>query len=132
MTRQRAGVIIICDGQVLLMRRRKYGRKYYVVPGGGVEDGETIQEAAIREAKEETGLDVTIAEKLCVFNNKGQPEHYYLADNFEGETCLGGPELERQSNQNTYCLEWVPLSRLDDIPLVPKPICEQIYAIFSR
>ena len=130
--RRRAGVIIIHDGKVLLMRRYKYGRHYYVVPGGGVEEGETLAEAAIREVKEETGLDVTIARKLCEFNSRGQPEHYFLAAQFAGELCLGGPEVDRQSRQNVYNLEWVPLSKLDDIPITPRTICEQIFAIFSR
>jgi 8-oxo-dGTP pyrophosphatase MutT (NUDIX family) len=132
--RQRAAVIIIdeTEGKVLLMCRHKYGRCYYVVPGGGVEAGETPAEAAIREAKEETGLDVVIERQVCEYVNHGQPEHYFLAASFSGELCLGGPEVQRQSRQNVYLLEWVPLSKLDDIPLMPKSIREYIFSLFSR
>lgn len=132
--RRRAAVVVLNrrEGKILLMRRCKYGRNYYVVPGGGVEEGETLREAALREVKEETGLDVVITRKLCVCQNRDQPEHYFLAEDFAGELCLGGPEVDRQSRDNTYCLEWVPLSMLDHIPLVPKPIREQIYGLFSR
>ena len=44
-------------GELLLLKSHKWPGKY-VVPGGHVELGETIEEAAIREAKEETGLDI--------------------------------------------------------------------------
>ena len=45
------------DGELLLLKSHKWPGRY-VVPGGHVELGETIEEAAIREAKEETGLDI--------------------------------------------------------------------------
>ncbi|RJP47972.1 MAG: NUDIX domain-containing protein [Anaerolineaceae bacterium] len=45
------------SGEMLLVKSHKWPGKY-VVPGGHVELGERIEEAAIREAKEETGLDV--------------------------------------------------------------------------
>jgi nucleoside triphosphatase len=44
-------------GDLLLVKSHKWPGKY-VVPGGHVELGETLEEAAIREAKEETGLDI--------------------------------------------------------------------------
>jgi nucleoside triphosphatase len=45
------------NGELLLLKSHKWPGKY-VVPGGHVELGERIEDAAIREAKEETGLDV--------------------------------------------------------------------------
>lgn len=44
-------------GELLLLKSHKFPGKY-VVPGGHVELGERLEEAAVREAKEETGLDV--------------------------------------------------------------------------
>ena len=44
-------------GEILLLESHKWPRAY-VVPGGHVELGERLEEAAVREAKEETGLDV--------------------------------------------------------------------------
>src|SRR5690606_39450932 len=129
--RQRAGVIIIQDGRILLLHRYTHGRRYYLVPGGGVEEGETVEEAAVREAREETGLDVTIARKLWAVENHRQLEHYFLCDGFDGRLHLGGPEAERQTQDNVYRLEWVPLSALDDIPLFPRYLAEKIYSLFS-
>ena len=55
------GVAIVRDGKILLLRRvpNDFLGGVYELPGGGVDDGETIESAAIREAKEETGLMVT-------------------------------------------------------------------------
>src|SRR5687767_11297013 len=57
------GVVVVRDGKVLLIQRgREPGRGLWAVPGGMVDLGETCQEAARREAQEETGLDVVVGE----------------------------------------------------------------------
>ncbi len=56
-----SAVLVVHDGKCLLAERNKENYKgYWVIPGGGVKFGETIQDAAIREIKEETNLDVEI------------------------------------------------------------------------
>ena len=45
-------------GNYTVSVRNKYGEKYYVVPGGGVEDNESFEEAAIRESMEELGTSL--------------------------------------------------------------------------
>lgn len=116
---ERAAVVIVDGDRVLLMHRRKKGEDYYVVPGGGIEAGETPEEAAVREAKEETGLDVTLDRKLRVFDDDGRRGHYFLATRFSGVQRVGGPERERMSPENRYDLEWVEVGRLKSIALRP-------------
>ncbi len=55
------GVAVIKDNKILMVRRQSndYLGGVYELPGGGVDDGETIIDGAIRELKEETGLDVS-------------------------------------------------------------------------
>ncbi len=55
------GVAILQDGKILMTRRAAddFLGGVYELPGGGVDDGETIIEGAIREVKEETGLSVS-------------------------------------------------------------------------
>jgi mutator protein MutT len=63
------GGVVVHDGRVLLIRRGKeplYGR--WVVPGGTVELGERLDEALVREMREETGLEVEPLELLTVFD----------------------------------------------------------------
>lgn len=116
-------VVLIRDGdRLLLMHRIKAGREYYVVPGGTVEEGETPEEAVVREAAEETGLAVVLQRKLCTLINQGSEEHYFFAASYSGKLRLGGPEVERLSEANQYRLEWVEASRLDAINLLPEAI----------
>lgn len=116
---ERAAVVILDGDRILLMHRRKRGEDYYVVPGGGIKSGETPEEAAVREAKEETGLDVRLDRKLRVFDDDGRRGHYFLATEFGGEQRVGGPERERMSSENRYDLEWVEIGRLRSIVLRP-------------
>ena len=119
-TKNRAVLIFINEGKILLLYRFKGGEEYYVFPGGGVEDGESITQAAIREAAEETGLVVTLKKKLWEHANGERTEHYFLVDTFNGETKIGGPEETRQSEDNVYRLEWVPLDKVANLKLLPE------------
>jgi len=114
--------VLIYDPQadkVVLIRRFKLGQEYYTFPGGKIEPGETPEEAAIRETHEETGLTITLGEKICVLENLGRTEHYFLANSFSGMLELGCPENEIQSIDNQYHLEWVPIDQVEEINLLP-------------
>jgi len=110
----------------------KNNEEYYVFPGGGVEDNETIDQAAVREAGEETGLKVTIGKKLWEYINGERTEHFYLIDTFSGELRVGGPEETRQSKDNVYRLEWVPLEKIKKIKLLPEAMKERILEEFLQ
>ena len=61
-------IIIHKDGKILLIKRKNppFG---WALPGGFVDEGETVEQAAIREAKEETGLDVQLETLLYVYSD---------------------------------------------------------------
>lgn len=119
----RAGLIFIRNKEILLLYRFKNGREYFAFPGGGIEEGETVEGAAMREAKEETGLDIKLGEKLWTNLNKSEEtEHYFLVTEFSGGLKLGGPEEERSSLDNIYRLEWTPLDKIKELNLFPEEI----------
>ena len=115
--RHRAAVFVIDKDKVLLFYRLKNRQEYYAVPGGGVEPNETPEQAAVRELKEETNLDITLGEKIGEFEADGNHQYFYIAKSWNGALKFGGEELERQSPDSVYRLEWVPLEKLNDIDL---------------
>jgi len=83
--------LIVRDGKVLLVRRGKEPfLGYWSLPGGGVEAGETPEEAVMREVREETGLDVEIG---AVAGRAGSVTAFHALVT-GGELCAGDDALE--------------------------------------
>ena len=62
--------VIIYHGKIVLIRRKNPPyQDHFAIPGGFVEVGETVETAAVREAKEETGLEVRIMKLLGVYSD---------------------------------------------------------------
>jgi len=117
------GILFNAQNEVLLMRRRKEGRVYATLPGGGIEPGETPAEACAREMLEEVNLVVDVGEEVLTLENLGSREHYFRVTSRSGEMRLGdGPEGVRHSDQNWYSPEWVAVARLDEVNLVPEGV----------
>ncbi|MEU5760368.1 NUDIX domain-containing protein [Nocardia sp. NPDC047648] len=66
------------EGKILMIHRTDNDR--YSIPGGGLEAGETVTEALVREVKEETGIDVQVTGLIGIFSN---PEHVIAYDDGE-------------------------------------------------
>lgn len=88
----RAQVVLMEDGRVLMVRLQRPGKSFWVLPGGAIESGETPQEAAIREMREETGLDVAIDRLLFVEEPRTvgdieirSPRHTFLVRRIGGD-----------------------------------------------
>lgn len=108
--RQRAAALIIRDHQILLIRRIRDGQEYYIFPGGGIEAGETPEQAVRREIQEELTMSVSSCTPAFDIDNDGHREWYFLVDSIAGEPVLGGEEKERMNESNQYHPVWVPLS----------------------
>jgi len=121
--RERVSLYIYEDGRLLVFKRIREDRIHHVAIGGGVEPGETIHQAALREAKEETNYDIVLGPRLWVRDLENENrEHAYLVTEFSGELALGGPELERQTPTIQHIFQWVSLNELPQLDLYPGPL----------
>lgn len=98
--RIRAGIVLIEDDKVALIERHRAGLEYYVFPGGGVDEGETVEQAAIREAMEELGVEVTLKQKVMIVNFGKSRQVYFLAERVSGEFGTGSGEEFTDSDPN--------------------------------
>jgi ADP-ribose pyrophosphatase YjhB (NUDIX family) len=123
----RAVGIIIKDGRILLMRRVKNSEKYFVFPGGSIEEDESPEKALERELKEELNLDIKNYEKVFEIENRDVKEAYYLIMEFSGALQLGGPEKERMNEQNQYYSEWLELMKAAELKnLFPREAVDKL------
>ena len=97
-----ASLAVFRDGRVLLARRAAppYAGSY-TLPGGLVEPGETLEEAALREMREEVGVEAAISAfnrhvEVIERDGEGRVEHHYVIASFVGAWLAGegmpGPE----------------------------------------
>ena len=128
MSNKRVSAVIINEGMVLLIHRIKNGKEYYVLPGGSVENGEDNERALRREVGEETGLDIEMEKELWQIEDAfdRRKQFVYLITKYSGETSLGGPEKERQSEKNQYILEWHSVNKLSELLMYPEEIKEKL------
>lgn len=90
----RAVGVLIEEGQLLLVQQQVNANRGWSLPGGRVEAGETLEEAVVREMKEETGLNVSIERLLYVAD---KPENNLLHITFQ--LRRDGGEIQLPTNE---------------------------------
>ena len=115
--RTRAGIVLIEDDKVALIERHRAGLDYFVFPGGGVDEGESPEQAAIREAMEELGIEVVVRQKVAEIHFDTSTQVYFLVDRISGEFGTGAGEEFTDSDPNDpeegiYIPIWMPIEEL--------------------
>lgn len=102
---------------------------YWVVPGGGVEEGESPAETAVREAREELGLEVRLRSDDATFvvRTDDHLEHYFLVDVVSGTFGSGtGPEWDPDRGRGTYTPVLLSAEEAAGRDLAPAPVAGAI------
>lgn len=116
--RIRAGIVLIQDNKVALIERYRAGFHYFIFPGGGVDEGESPEQAAIREAMEELGIEVAIKQKVMeVQLGQRSRQFYFLVEQTGGEFGTGAGEEFLDTNRDNpqkgiYIPIWMPVDEL--------------------
>ncbi len=115
------GAIVFEENKVLLVRRgQPPAEGAWAIPGGRVELGESMQKAAEREIREETGLIVRAKDPVFTFDvvvrdDNGRVRFHYvivdlIADYVSGELCPGDDALEAR---------WVSSAEMENLNISP-------------
>lgn len=110
------GVVVVDEGRLLLVRRRDPPDEgLWTIPGGLVELGERVEEAAVREVEEETGVRVKLQGLLDVVNKivrdeAGRVKYHYVIVDFLGKPLT----KEVKASSEVLDAAWVELSRLNE------------------
>lgn len=120
------------EQEILLVRHRRRGRSYSVLPGGKIENGETLDDALFREGLEETGFELRLDRLILVFDVIS-PENHSHALNLVVTATVTGGEFREASPSEGEPIErgdrayFAPMSSLSDVDIYP-PIAAEIIA----
>jgi 8-oxo-dGTP diphosphatase len=113
------GSIVFRDDKVLLVKRANNpGQGLWAIPGGRVKLGETLKEAAKREAREETEIIISPKEPIYVFEvidreDDGSIRFHYVIIDFLAEYLSGEPKPGTDASE----ARWISSGELKELPV---------------
>jgi len=131
MPRNRAVAVVIHENKLLVMyRKNNKDGEFYVFPGGGVEQGETNEQATIREIDEEASIEIKIDRLLYELHHGNGDIHYFFLCTYVGGTPairIGTNEhAENIAGEEFHKPEWVDLDTIENLVLYPKEATDQL------
>ncbi|MBJ8007316.1 MULTISPECIES: NUDIX hydrolase [Bacillus cereus group] len=131
MRRNRGAAIIVQDGKIALIKRVREGEVYFVFPGGGIEEGETPEEATKREVYEELGVHIQVEHLIAMVEYKGT-EYYYNAHTTGGVFGSGkGDEFELKG-RGSYTPLWMPINELLNVNIKPYDVAKNVFDYYRE
>jgi len=120
----RVSVVVIEDNRILLVKHRKGQKKYWILPGGRLEYGETFNECAVREIKEETGLDIVV-ERFLYLSEAIAPDRSRHIVNVYLKAKVTGGTMKLGNEPVLAGVDFVDVNELSRLTLFP-PVGEEI------
>lgn len=128
--RIRAAVAVLHEGRLLLVQHTKAERSYWLLPGGGLDWGESLQEAARREVLEETGIEVAPRELLFVSETLAPDRSKHVVHMVFAATYQRGEPFVPSETRITD-VRWVPLQEVSGLTVHP-PIQSRLARLEER
>ncbi|MBQ7917756.1 MAG: NUDIX domain-containing protein [Clostridia bacterium] len=125
--RESCRAIIFKDEKMVAMYREKNGRTYYTFPGGGMDEGETINECVKREVIEEFGIVVKPIREVYTYEDEKTYQHFILCDWESGELGTGeGEEFQGDASRGVYEPMLIDIENIPNLPLMPPEAAMQV------
>lgn len=115
--RDRAQAMVIRDDRILLVKHRMRDREFYCLPGGGVDEGETYEQAALRELEEESLVKGKVVRKLSVQykpDNRGEVHTFLVEIGSDAIPGIGTDPEFSEEEQSIIGVEWLALEELGE------------------
>lgn len=111
------------ENRILMVRQRHEGRDIWMVPGGGIEEGEDARQAAAREVLEETGLEIRVGPMLWhveeVSEKRGQRFVNFFVAQVTGGSLSLGADPEFDGEHQVLCeVEFLSKDQVRALPVV--------------
>jgi len=117
-TRIRVAGLIVRDGKILLAEHEKHERRYWLLPGGGMEYGESLEETLKRELVEEAGIEIEVGELLWVVESIPTDKHRHVLNIILEATALSD-ELVCTPDKVLRDTVWKDVDDLESLTLFP-------------
>lgn len=125
-TRNSAKALIIREGRMLAAKINDNGDVFYIMPGGGQVAGETLEEAVVREVKEEFGLIVEPKSLEFVIEGVTGEAFHRIDLVFLCEYIGEIPNAQITQDMNQVGFDWLQIESLLEQPLYPSRLRQQI------
>ena len=133
--RRSVRAIIVDDGRIALIERRRGGDLFYVFPGGSIERGESARQALVREVEEELGVHVEPQYMVAEVTFSDRIQTFWLAEIRGGQFGTGtGPEMTERPTEayGTFRPIWMPVSEIPRHAVRPARIAQAVVDSTTR
>jgi len=128
--RVRVAALMLLDDKVVVVRHRASFSAYHLLPGGGVNYRETLEEAVVREVVEETGLHVEVGRPVLINDTVDPCGTRHVVNITFLATVVGGQVTETPEDPSVEAVEFFDIASLAQLDLRP-PLAEAIATILG-
>ncbi len=129
--RIRCAGILLKASEILLVRHEKAGRSYWLLPGGGVEYGESAETALKREFFEECGLTVQVGD-LVLMHDSIPPDHHRQVLNLYFPVTTEEDQIRSKKEEVLREAKFHPLATLTSLVIYPRITSQLLEGIATK